>query len=161
MSIFGSSYPVISGSLGVVGIEHCKLDYRFFNPDVIEHVSVLTGHKSYPYSRNKSEFQLDVLLCNYTGSNESSSLAKFNDLYRYKDTYFNFYPHANWSASVNVTNEPIEFYFTNFTSYYLSNDERYDGILITITSRQNTVLHSKQVYGYGHFNYGTTNYGLG
>lgn len=155
MSIFGTSYPKISGSLGVVALEHSKIDYSFFGADVIEHTSVITGHKSYPYARNKSVFQIDVLLCNYSGSNESSSLAKFNDIYKYKDKYFNFWPHADFvSASVDVYGVPIEYYMTEFIPYYLSNDVRYDGILITIEPRKNSVLVVSTLGGYGVTNYG-------
>lgn len=137
--IFGTTYPVISGSLGVVALEHSKINYKFFNADIIEHRSVLTGHLSYPYARNKSTFQIDILLCEYADG-ESSSLAKFNDIYKYKDSYFNFYPHADGSASLDVYQEPIEYFITEFVPYYLSNDVRYDGVLITIEPRKNSVL---------------------
>jgi len=148
--IFGTSYPIISGSAGSFALEHCKLNYNFFGADVIEHVSVLTGHKSHPYSRNKSSFQLDILLCNYSGSGESSSLAKFNDIYRYKDEYFNFFPHSDFvSASVDVYGAPIEYFMSEFIPYYLEQDNRYDGILITLEARKNSVLRTKVPAGYG------------
>lgn len=157
--IFGTGYPVISGSLGIVALEQSKLNYNFFGADVIEHVSVLTGHKSYPYARNKSSFQVDILLCNYDASVDSSSLDKFSDIAKYKDKYFNFYPHNDWSASMDVYGVPVEYYITDFIPYYLSNDERYDGLLLTLESRKNTVLKAKVAYGYGTFygsNYGVT-----
>ena len=154
MSVFGTGYPLLSGSLGIVQLEHSILNYDFFGVDVVEHTSVITGHKTYPYNRNKSTFEVDVLLCNYTGSGESSSLAKFNDILKYKDRYFNFYPHNDWSASVDVYNAPIEMYMTEFVPYYLNDDNRYDGVVLKIEPRKNSVLKIKQPTGYG------TSYGL-
>ena len=154
MSVFGTGIPVITSSLGAVYLEESKINYQFFGADVVEHQSVITGHKSYPYSRNKSEFEVDVLLCNYSGVNESSSVAKFIDILKYKNQYFNFIPHSDWSASLDVYQQPIEYFITEFVPYYLNNDERYDGIILKLEARKNSVIKVKQPTGYG------TMYGL-
>jgi len=149
MSLYGTSYPVISGSLGNVSLEHCTLIPNFFVADVIEQTSVLTGHKMYPYSRNRSEFELNVLLCNYSGSSESSSLAKYNDIYQYKDKYFYFLPHSDFTASIDGVGGGVEYFMTEFIPYYLNNDVRYDAISITLSPRKNSILFVRTDDGYG------------
>jgi len=148
MSIFGTSYPMISGSAGQVLLEHSKVNYNFITPDVIEHVSVLTGWRCYPYSKHQSNFQIDLLLCNYSSS-ESSSLTKFNQVYSYKNQYFYFYPHSDWSASSDIYGDPIEYYMTQFSPYYLNNQNTYDGVIINISPRKNSVLTTVEQNGYG------------
>ena len=147
MSIFGTSYPVISGSLGNVSLEQSKVDYNFFGSDVIEQKSVLTGHKSYPYSRNRSTFTVDVLLCNYSGA--SSSLSKFNDIYKYRDSYFYFQPHSDFTESVDGVGGGIEYYMTEIIPYYLNNDITYDGVIIKMMPRKNSILKAYVPAGYG------------
>jgi len=149
MSIFGTSYPMISGSSGQVLLEYSKVNYDFITSDVIEHVSVLTGWKCHPYARHKSNFQIDLLLCNYANSETSSSLEKFNNVYAFKNQYFYFYPHSDWSASSDVYGDPIEYYITEFAPYYLNNDNSYDGVIITIAPRKNSVLTTLVQNGYG------------
>ena len=148
MSLYGTGYPIISGSLGNVSLEHCTITPNFFVADVIEHTSVLSGHKSYPYSRNRSEFQLDVMLCNYSGST-SSSLAKFNDIYQYKDKYFYFIPHSDFTASIDGYGGGIEYFMAEFVPYYLNDDVRYDVISITLSPRKNSILYVRTDGGYG------------
>jgi len=158
--IFGTGYPLISGSLGPVALEHSKINYNLFESDVQEHRSVLTGHINYPYARNRSTLQVDLLLCEYSGTGESSSFDKFNAIYQYKNQYFYLYPHVDDSASLSGVGGPVEFYMSEFTPYYLSNDERYDGVLMTFSPRKNSIIYPiDDTLGYGLTPYGL-NYGL-
>ena len=159
MSIFGSSSPkivVLSSGLEIP-LDEAKVDYSFFNPDVIEHVSVLTGFRSYPYSRNQSSFNIDVNLCNLS---YSASNALFSNLYQNINEAFTVYPHSDGNASLDVYQVPIQYYITEFEPYYLGNDEHYDAVSITFSPRKNSILFPIDVtrgYGYAY----SLNYGVG
>lgn len=160
MAIFGTQYPklIISASGEELNLERVKFDYYFFNPDVVEHVSVLTGYRSYAYSRNQSSFNLDINLCNYSSSEAKT---KFEKLYQNRNEAWLIYPHSNYiSASVDVYQTPIQYYITQFTPYYLDGDNTYDALFITFSPRKNSVLYSFNLnQGYGLTPYGA-NYGF-
>lgn len=159
MAIFGSNYPklVVSSSALEISLEEARVEYDFIQPDVIEHVSVFTGFRSYPYNRSKSSFRLDIILSNYSSS---QAIDKLNDIYQNRNSTFLVYPHSNGSASADVYGSPIEYYLTEFTPYYMSNDITYDALMLTLTPRKNSILVSVDVsLGYG-YAYGL-NYGIG
>jgi len=156
MGIFGTNYPklVVSSSGYEIGLEESKVDYSFFNPDVIEHVSVLNGYRSFAYSRNQSNFRIDLNLCNYSSSEAKH---KFEVLYQNKNEPWIFYPHENFAtASVDVYGEPIQYFITDLIPYYLDSDSNYDAVLISLSPRKNSVLYAN----YTLLGYGLTIYGL-
>lgn len=161
MGIFGSGFPImeVSQSGEKINLDTSTFDdYSFFNPDVVEHVSVFTGFRTYVYSRNQSTFKIDINLVNYSASQADE---KFNKLYQNINEPWIFYPHNdNPTASVDVFKEPIQYFITDFTPYYLDNDSKFDGLIIELSPRKNSVLFSTDInLGYG-FNYGL-NYGIG
>ena len=159
MSIFGTTYPklVVSSSLLEIPLEESKVNYEFFGADVVEHTSVFTGKRNYPYKRNRSSFEFDIILQNYSSS---QAVDKFNAIYQNRNSAFLFYPHNNSSASQDVWNEPIPYYITEFVPYYLSNDMFYDVLKIRLEPRKNSVLDAiDTALGYG-YTYGA-NYGTG
>jgi len=160
MSIFGVSYSQISGSLGIIPLEHAQLDPSYINSEVEEHKSVLTGHISYVKKRIRSKFKITVFLCNYIGTDVYD---KYNEIYAYKDIPFYFYPHIDGNPVYDLYNDPAEFYMTNFEPFYLTQDEYYDALIIEIESTvYNSLLPiaiAPPVGGYGIL-YGSS-YGLG
>ena len=160
VSIWGELYPIleVASTSEQIPLERTKMDYSFFNADVIEHVSVFTGFRSYAYSRNQSSFQLNINFCHFSASQENNI---FQKIYQNKDQAFHFYPHSDYAtASVDVFGESIEYYITEFTPYYLDSQFNYDGLIINLSPRKNSVLWASNIeLGYG-YTYGL-NYGVG
>ena len=161
MAIFGKLYPklIISASGVELNLERTKFDYSWFNPDVIEHISVLNGSKNFAYARNQSAFLMDINLVNYSSSQAKE---KFEVLYQNRNEPWLIFPHSDYTtASVDVFQEPIQYYITDFTPYYLNGvDNDYDALIVEFSPRKNSVLNAiDTTLGYG-YSYGL-NYGIG
>lgn len=150
-NIFGNSYPKFTSGSSSVNLEYSRIsEYNFFEPDVVEHISVLTGDKHYPYARNRSSFTIDVLLHLYT-----SSVDKLEEIYSYINKPVNIYPHSDFSASVDTYGIPIEYYITEFIPYYLDGNAKLDGLILKFQPRKNSVLiNTSTSNGWG-YNWGT------
>ena len=159
MSIFGTSYPKISGSLGEVFLPHSNMNTNYIAPEVIEHRSIITGHISYLKKYSRSKFSLTYMLCDETGSFGPND--KYNELYSYKDKLFKFYPHSDADSIKDYLGSEADFFITRFEPYYLSQDSTYDAINIEMISTKPTQAQPIYVetitgYGYGYgYLYGT------
>ena len=134
MAIFGTgSAQFQEGTGSLVVLTGSMLIPNYIIPDLIEHKSIVTGHKDFISLGDYSEFQVGVNL--YKATNPTST---FSTLYSYLHKNVYFWPHIDGKAISGSDGTPVEFNISDMQLSYIENKDYADYLLITFKAAEYT-----------------------
>ena len=133
--IFGSEEPKFITQTGVtVLLEHSNIEPNWMTPNLIEHPSVLNGHREWvEVSGEHAEFIVTVNLHKY-----ASAENKFREIYLHRKEEVYFHPHKDKAAIRDADGNKVLFKIVEVTPFYLYYDEayvNYDALMIKFRSK--------------------------
>ena len=133
--IFGLLHPKFQIPGGnFITLEHANIEPSWMQPNLIEHQSVLNGHREWvKVSDEHAEFVITVNLHKY-----DSAENKFRELLLYRNTEVYFHPHSDAGAIRDANGDKVLFRIVEMTPFYNFYDEayvHYDAIIIKFRSK--------------------------
>ena len=133
--IFGSEEPKFVTQSGVtVLLGHSNIEPNWMTPNLIEHQSVLNGHREWiEVSGEHAEFSVTINLHKYPSAEN-----KFREIYTHRNSEVYFHPHKDKAAIRDADDNRVLFKIVEVTPFYLYYDEayvNYDALIIKFRSK--------------------------
>lgn len=142
--IFGLGSPKFVYNATDYLLDYCTMDPSYISPDVVEHNSIISGHKEFVPKGDYAEFKLYINLFKY-----SNPRAKFEELYACNHKDVIFFPHREGIAIKKAGTSGVTdclFFISEMLPHYLENLWKYDLLEITLKAKDYVDLSNQVVY---------------